>query len=788
MTNISFLPAPIEDIIFEVNKTDPSAGNAVDVNVTLRDQYGNINNTPTINLYLTMVDVLSELHDENIVLSEWMGNMFEISIDHNNMTSVKSTEGTGLLLRINSTLAGTLSIGSDALGIINNTSVVYAPSTPYSMEALYDDEYVVNTTSEIVVSLHDRYDNPIEGATLIFNATYPIDTIYNSPVTYNSSWLSSSLESTPLGGKVTVYLRTDKRAGENIVNIGALNTSLFLRLSITGTPDIATDLTLSSTPSSCYANNEDAYRLSAQIIDQFLNPLLPGSFQIKDQVLFESSLGSTLIPLNDYGVATTVVGPTPYVENISITATYKNETGTTNINTSKELSFTEGPLSRFNFYANPNVVLANNLSGNHDSTVTLIALDAWGHSLQNINVTLNNTAPSLGTLSLDGSNESNLINFTTDQYGRVITEFTSSNFVGNCTIIGLSDAINDSLSIEIRNQPFISASIDAEPYVVTSGDIVNITTVITVEGELPVSRSAATSMLILDRSGSMDPDYYAGTALDIVLVLDRSGSMKFLGNAPEQPLTDAKSAAKIFMENLLSNTEVGVVSFSSTSTVDRQPVSLNISGNKDLLHNAIDSMVADGGTAIGDAMADANNLLINGRPDAKKIMIVLTDGVATAGSDRDGSDAISTANLNNIRIYSIGLGSSEYIDEPMLKRIASETGGSYYNAPSGSELQTVYNTISKEISDFDVTEIDYGTEGFTPYSYVFADDLNLTSSDAPYILKYDAWDIDDSNEDCKVCVNGNYSFELSVTGDKRWSTFEYDISSVVLGGMNTITI
>jgi len=45
-------------------------------------------------------------------------------------------------------------------------------------------------------------------------------------------------------------------------------------------------------------------------------------------------------------------------------------------------------------------------------------------------------------------------------------------------------------------------------------------------------------MLALDRSGSMDPDYYAGTPLDVVLVLDRSGSMKIYFGSPEPPPPD----------------------------------------------------------------------------------------------------------------------------------------------------------------------------------------------------------------------------------------------------------
>ncbi len=33
--------------------------------------------------------------------------------------------------------------------------------------------------------------------------------------------------------------------------------------------------------------------------------------------------------------------------------------------------------------------------------------------------------------------------------------------------------------------------------------------------------------------------------------------MEFLGTDPEQPMTDAKTAAKVFMDNLVSNAQVG---------------------------------------------------------------------------------------------------------------------------------------------------------------------------------------------------------------------------------------
>jgi Mg-chelatase subunit ChlD len=154
-----------------------------------------------------------------------------------------------------------------------------------------------------------------------------------------------------------------------------------------------------------------------------------------------------------------------------------------------------------------------------------------------------------------------------------------------------------------------------------------VTTSISGQGNITGTRLAAHAVLTLDRSGSMDPDYYAGTPLDVALVLDRSGSMEFLGTDPEQPMTDAKTAAKVFMDNLVSNAQVGVVSFASDHRVDIGLTLLNSSDGKALVRNAIDGIYATGGTAIGDGLADANNMLIGGRVDARKITILLTDGV-----------------------------------------------------------------------------------------------------------------------------------------------------------------
>ncbi len=211
-----------------------------------------------------------------------------------------------------------------------------------------------------------------------------------------------------------------------------------------------------------------------------------------------------------------------------------------------------------------------------------------------------------------------------------------------------------------------------------------------------------------------------------------------------------------------------MVSFESGVVTEIGLTLLNSSDNKTLVRNAIDGIPTDSGTAIGGGLADANTMLIDGRADARKIAVLLTDGVCNTGGDQDCSNAILVANTNYITIYTIGLGSAEHIDEPLLQRVASETGGTYHNAPSSSELHGVYNSIAQEISDYDITEIEYGTEGFTPYNYETAGTLTPINTAPPYILKFDAYDIDDTGEDCYVDVNGKYLIEIPVTGNVAW--------------------
>ncbi|MDW7731123.1 MAG: VWA domain-containing protein [Methanolobus sp.] len=722
LVNVTFQPSEISSIFVETDHSVNTAGNVTNITFSPVDMFGNIDSGETIGLNIIVKDLSGNIiHDTDTSVSA-----SDITfLDINKTSAAFSYTGSlsnSSTLSLNSTVAGNISINSTVGLVSNMTYIDVIPGSPGLMRVVYDDDHTVNTSSSIYVSVYDVYENPVENANITFSVTSPTNTVYNSPVAYNSVSIASDSGSTDINGKFSNIFTADKRAGDNIVQVSVVNTSLSSNISITGLADEIDNLFLTHSPEVALSNNADRYTLSARPVDQFLNPIIPLTTPIKEQVRFTTDSGNlVLVPLNSQGRANTIVGPTPYIESLSVTATYKNGSGYTNFTNITTLDFKAGPLHIMDFYAVPNTVLAQGLNGNHESDIALIALDEWGHSLPDINVTFNNTNATVGTLTIDGVN-STLINATTDSEGRIYGTFTG-NVSGNTSVLATSGNISRSTNISVKSEPFMSIYLNVKPSSVTSGSLVNITTVISAEGELPITRPAASAMLVLDRSGSMDPDYYAGTPLDVVLVIDRSGSMKFLGNSPEQPMTDAKTAAKNFVSNLLSNAQAGVVSFSSSSSIDKQLALLNSSDNKASVISAIDIISANGGTAMGDGMADANSVLINGRPGSKKVMIVLTDGVCNAGSDREGQTAIATANANGITIYTIGLGTAEYIDEPLLQSIALETGGLYYNAPTSSELSEVYNSIAQEISDYDVSSVEYGTQGFTPYDYTFEDSI-----------------------------------------------------------------
>ncbi len=77
-----------------------------------------------------------------------------------------------------------------------------------------------------------------------------------------------------------------------------------------------------------------------------------------------------------------------------------------------------------------------------------------------------------------------------------------------------------------------------------------------------------------------------------------------------------------------------------------------------------------------------------------KIAILLTDGLDNAGSV-PLDVAIKTAKKYGIKVYVIGVGGRGDYDPAVLREIADETGGTFYEANTGERIKAIYDEIDR---------------------------------------------------------------------------------------------
>lgn len=219
--------------------------------------------------------------------------------------------------------------------------------------------------------------------------------------------------------------------------------------------------------------------------------------------------------------------------------------------------------------------------------------------------------------------------------------------------------------------------------------------------------------------------------LDIMLTMDISSSMLARDFKPDR-LTACKEVAAEFVDKRKQD-RIGLVAFSAESYT-----ACPLTGDHKVLKTALANIypgVLEDGTAIGMGLAIAVNRLKESKAKSK-IIILLTDGVNNAGY-ADPLTAASLAKTFNIKVYTIGAGTEgeaqapigkshngEYvfgftkveIDEELLKKIASETGGKYFRAVDKVSLEYVYSEIDKmEKTSFEVEAYRTYNDRFLPF-------------------------------------------------------------------------
>jgi Ca-activated chloride channel family protein len=203
----------------------------------------------------------------------------------------------------------------------------------------------------------------------------------------------------------------------------------------------------------------------------------------------------------------------------------------------------------------------------------------------------------------------------------------------------------------------------------------------------------------------------AQRGLDIVVAVDTSKSMLAADISPNR-LTRAKLAALGLMQQAKSD-RLGLVAFAGSAFLEC-PLTIDDSAFRQSVEALDVNTISDGGTSLTEAINTAAKAFKEG--DNYKVLVLFTDGEDNDTGEAGARAAAQSAAKDGLRIFTVGIGTAagellqtrdangnlEYIrddqgnvvkshlNEPLLKQIAADAGGSYYSLSGADTMDALY--------------------------------------------------------------------------------------------------
>ncbi|ACO78092.1 von Willebrand factor, type A (VWA) domain protein [Azotobacter vinelandii CA] len=206
-----------------------------------------------------------------------------------------------------------------------------------------------------------------------------------------------------------------------------------------------------------------------------------------------------------------------------------------------------------------------------------------------------------------------------------------------------------------------------------------------------------------------EPRPLPASGRDLLLAVDVSGSMEYADMHWQGESIGRLELVKHLLGQFIEDRRgdrVGLILFGSQAYL-QAPLTFDRRTVRTWLEEAAIG-IAGKDTAIGDAIGLGLKRLRQ-RPAQSRVLILVTDGANTAGEIAP-SVAARLAAAEGVRIHTIGIGADPRqdgppgllgltpgldLDEPTLRAIAEETGGSYFRARSSEELRAIEETLAR---------------------------------------------------------------------------------------------
>ncbi len=381
---------------------------------------------------------------------------------------------------------------------------------------------------------------------------------------------------------------------------------------------------------------------------------------------------------NSRGQIRLTYGPKATVKTITLTAT-----SVSNPNVTKVLfaHFITAEATNMVLAITPQNLASRDIPNSQPAEVVGKVTDPFGNPVvgQQVAFSLSDvqTSPfvATGTPSFDSTSVVSTINATTNSDGNAIVYFYPGAFTiqqndpnysekasGSCKVKATWNAYSPPpITIEWKNYPYLSVSVNATPQNVQVNDTVDVSIQVKGNGYM-MGKRPVTVMLDMDASSSLN-----------------SGS-----RGP-----DAKESSKKFVDNLtMSYDQVGLVSYGDD---DNEVFHSNASYNFFNVKEAIDNLTLQGGVSgkyisVPESVHEATTRIItNPTQHAQEVRAIILLGDSGYQASELPAMVKETWTDNNIRVFTIvflssGGGCGSTTDNKLIdmKALADQAGGKYY--------------------------------------------------------------------------------------------------------------
>lgn len=209
--------------------------------------------------------------------------------------------------------------------------------------------------------------------------------------------------------------------------------------------------------------------------------------------------------------------------------------------------------------------------------------------------------------------------------------------------------------------------------------------------------------------------------LDLAVVIDTSGSMR-----SGDKLGFVQDGLRRMVNELRDDDRVALITYATESSFRMQPGP--VAGRRNELLDAIDGLVADGGTNLMAGLEDGFQSVLQGPDGYARRVILLSDGRPTAGEI--STPAILAASLGyvseGVGLTTIGLGTD--FNQDLMTRLAEGADGNHYFVEDASAVDEVFEeelryftvAVAKDLElsvevdgNFRVDQV-YGSASFRP--------------------------------------------------------------------------